>query len=163
MAVGVFQLSAVRDSRWVYDIRPWERMVFLLDYICASGIRSWYEWYTDTIRLSWVALAELSKCLSQWVMLLIIGTETTKELSRWKKPPLSITHTFVTQTRKPHTVCISLLQLQCFVCKQDITSHVIVLVQYQSVCVWDCERSLVYVCHGPVFIPVSCGLYALAC
>lgn len=77
-------------------------------------------------------MAELPKCLSQWLMLCIISTEWDHQRGvTVKKLPLSFTHTFLTHTRKPHTVCIR-LSSQCFVCKQDINSHVIVLVQ----CVW---------------------------
>lgn len=68
-------------------------------------------------------------------MLCIISTEWGRQVDVTAlKLPLLFTHTFLTQTRNPHTVCIR-FPSQYSVCKQDINNCVTVLVYYQGVCV----------------------------
>lgn len=127
------QLRVIHDDCVTFALRERE-WCFCWINICASGIRRWYEWYTRTITMD----------RSGWIVQMLKPV-THAAHHQTTEPPSSHSHLHFWLRRGSHTLYASECRLSIFVCKQDIKSHGIVLVLYQSVCHW-VSLSLVYVC-----------------
>lgn len=77
---------------------------------------------SDALTLRRVALAEFSECFSQQVMWFIIDTETTKELSHYRKTPSPI-HAYICDSDQEAAHPVH-RRRRCLVCKPHIASCV---------------------------------------